>query len=355
MKRLLTLLLLVFLASLPLFSADSGIEIRISGLDSQSDLGSLVENAVLAATKESFLPRLPDSVENKELLEIVAGPLQLGGPYDVTLSLEWKFRGKSLSLRAHGFGTDASSFQKNLQQTLYLQLRYDALTLLSPPEGLTLDYSYRSSYSSLLTSADEVREGDLFSVLDAGKRRTGLLVVDQISDEEPAVAGFLSLYGKTLLPGMQLEKRSGRTLTLSLPFSYHDDLITVALEGVYTQNIGLYPFLFTLKGSALYRSDSSLAMMALSGVSMRLPLSMLFGNGSRFFNSSSLLVSCRIGMGFSPTTLDVLFGSEAELLYTYSMNSTWGLQLGVSSKNWSSEEAEYDAGLSLILATAYTW
>jgi hypothetical protein len=354
MKRLLTLLL-VFFACLPLFCADSGIEIRISGLDSQSGLESLVENAVLAATKESFLPRLPASVENGELLEIVAGLLQLNGPYDVTLTLEWKFRGKRFSQIVHGFGTDGPSFQKNLQQTLYFQLRYDALTLLSPLGGLTLDYCYRSSYSSLLTSVEDVHKGDLFSVLDTGKRRTGLLVVDQINDGETPVAGFLSLYGKTILPGMQLQKRSGQTLSLSLPLSYHDDLFTLALEGVYTQNIGLYPFLFTFKGSALYRFDDSLALMALSGVSLRLPLSLLFGNGSRFFNNSSLLVSCRIGMGFSPTTLEVLFGSEAELLYTYTVNSAWGLQLGVSSKNWSSEEAEYDAGLSLILATAYTW
>ncbi|AEV30251.1 hypothetical protein SpiGrapes_2490 [Sphaerochaeta pleomorpha str. Grapes] len=346
-------LLLVFVACLPLFSAEARIFTRLSPADSQTTIGVLVGEAVQLATEESFLPRLPYPLEDD--LVVTIGPLSVTESFEVSCSLEFSFQGKILEQRLHGLGKDAASLKKNLQQALFEQLRYDALTLLPPPDGLKLDYCYRSSYSSFLPSSQDLHRGDYVAVVDTHGTKTGVLVADNLIEGEKPLVRFLPLYGKTLLPGMKLEKLAGKTLALALPVSYRDNLFGLGIEGVYSQDVGLHPFLFSLKGSAFYRFDDSLAFMALAGFEVHLPLSLVFGATGRMLSGSALVASCRVGLGFSTTEADLLFGSEAELAYRYHLSSAWALQLGILSKNWSLSEAKYDAGLSLILTTAYTW
>jgi len=95
--------------------------------------------------------------------------------------------------------------------------------------------------------------------------------------------------------------------------------------------------------------------LGLAGFEVRLPLSLEFGTSGKGISASTLIAACRLGLGFSTTRTEVVFASEAELSYRYSLNAAWAVQLGVSSKNWSFSDEAYDAGLSLILSTAYTW
>lgn len=352
MKRL-SSLLLVLIASLPLYCAEAKISIQLSPTDSQTEFGFLVAEAVQLATEESFLPRLSSSLE--EDLVVAIGPLQVSEGFEVSCPLVFSFKGKLLEQRLHGVGKDAASLKENLRQALYDQLRYDALTLLPPDNDFRLDYCYRTSYAAFLPPLLDVRKGEYVTVVDAQGTRTGLLLADSIIEGENPLVRFLPLYGKTLLPGMKLEKLEGKTLALSVPLSYHDNLIGLGLEGTYSQNVGLHPFLFSLKGSASYRFDDSFACMALAGFEVHLPLSLVFGSTGRMPSASTLVASCRVGLGFSTTETDLLFGSEAEVAYRYHLSSAWALQLGISSKNWSLSDVKYDAGLSLLLTTAYTW
>ncbi|WP_320129562.1 hypothetical protein [uncultured Sphaerochaeta sp.] len=354
MKRI-GLLLFLLMLCFPVFSMEPKFQVTLAEVDAETDLGHLVEASVRSATERSFLPRLPYPLEEGEDVSVSIDPIILTGPYQVRCSLNFFFRGKALKLQLFAKGKSLASLGDSIETTLYSQLRYDALSLFDQIEGLSLGYVHGSSLSSSLPSGTLLHVGDQVAVSDNQGKRTGLLVTEGILQGDVPVARFLPLYGKTLLPGMALSKISGRTFTVSAPVSYQNSLITVGLEGTYSQNIGLYPFLFSLKVSALYRMDGSFATFGLTGLEVRLPLSLVFGSTRQGLANGSISAACRIGLGFSTTENEMILGSEAELSYQYSLSASWALQVGVSSKYWSLSDKAYDSGLSLILSTSYTW
>lgn len=340
--------LLLLLLCLPLW-AGTGVEVHFSDASPDSELEPVVRRAVLKATEEGLLSRMPD---DGLILSVLVGPITRSDRYAVAFDLSFSYGTETLTQHLSAKGDDPRSLEKRLYGNLLLQLRYDGLSLVPPADtALSLDYCHRGTCSVLAGSDDRIAEGDLFAVVDKDGNRTALLVCDNLQGKDGRTATLLPLYSGTLLPGMGLERMKGNTVSLALLLSDDDGTGAIGADAAYCRDIGLYPFLLSVRTSLLFRSDHTVAGAALAGLETLLPLSLLFASPD--WGDWSLAASCHIGVGRTGDGL--LLASDVGLAVRRGLSAAWGVQLGVSKRNWSLSTSGYDGGLSLRLSTTYTW
>jgi hypothetical protein len=347
MRRRSVLPLILLCLGLPLW-AQTEATVLFSDASSVPAFEQTVRQAVLKATEESIAPR----VREPGALVVQVDSIERTGPFSLVCELVFSYGEKSFSQRLAGSGDDEQSLSEDLYRTLLFQLRYDA-SVFSDLDGpsLSIGYCYHGSCSTVLGDESDVSAGNLYAVVDQEGAKTGLLVCDGLYGTDGRIASFLPLHDGTVLPGMGLEKLSGNTVSLSVPLSWDDGTTAVGVEALYSRDIGLYPFLFSCKASVFRRSDDTVAMGALVGTETLLPLSTVFASPA--FGNWSLVASCYIGVGQAEG--DLLLASEAGIGVRRYIGPATGLQLGISKRNWSSSDSEYDGGLSLLLSTSYTW
>lgn len=315
--------------------------------DGQGPAYDLMTAVVTRVAKQSLLCR----IAGEGVLTISLFDLLAASPNSLSASVLFSYGENSLQLTLGSEGKDARDLEKNLEQDLSSMLVYDARILLAPEPFPIIDYTYDQGYASLAT----LRKGDRYKGLDAQGDRWATVVVQQVFGEQEPVSLLVGTSGKKLLPGMKLEKQAGRSASLSV-----SRLLTTShspsfgLEGLYSQEVGLYPFTLVVGGGFDLAGTSLSSVYGQAGLSLSLPLSMLFGVDLGLWRNSSLAMRCTLGLGYALADSDLLFGSSAVLTYRYQI-AGMGIDVGVGSKHWASETSGHSSGLFMQLGLAYTW
>ncbi len=241
---------------------------------------------------------------------------------------------------------------KHLEERLSSMLLYDGMALFEAEPALVVAYTYDQGYASL----SPLHKGDTYKGLDAEGGRWATVVVRRVlADAEAPVSLLVSTGGKKLLPGMRLEKQAGKSASLSISSSLGASSAPLfALEGLYGQDVGLYPLTLVLGGGFDVAEATVFTIYGQVGLNVRLPLSMVFGLHSGFWRSSSVAMRCTMGLGYAPNDGATLYGSGAVFSYRY-QGQVVGLDIGVGTKHWASELKSYSSGLFMQLGLAYTW
>ena len=307
---------------------------------------ALMAGVVARVSELSLLSRM----DGEGVLTVSISNLLETNPNTLSAAVLFSYGEKALQLLLSAEGKDAKHMEKHLEQKLSSMLLYDGRALFETEDGLLIDYTYNQGYASLAS----LQKGDYYTGLDAQGNRWASVVVQQVFGEEDPVSLLVETSGKKLLPGMKLEKQAGKSVSLSV-----SRLLTTSsspsfgIEGLYSQEIGLYPFTFVVGGGFDFTGTNS-SLCGQAGFAVNLPLSMVLGIHSGFWRNSSLAMRCTLGLGYSFAQSDLLYGSSAVFTYRYHCNGI-GFDVGLGSRHWASEVITYSSGLFMQLGLAYTW
>jgi len=307
---------------------------------------ALMAGVVARVSEQSLLSRM----DGEGVLTVSIFDLLEANGETLSATVLFSYGTKELQLLLSAEGKDANHMEKHLEQRLSSMLLYDGMTFFEAGPSPLIDYTYNQGYASL----SSLHTGDHYIGLDAQGNRWATVVVQQVFGEEDPVSLLVGTSGKKLLPGMKLEKQAGKSVSLLVSrLLVTSSSPSFGIEGLYSQEVGLYPFTFVLGGGFdLDGADSSLYGQA--GFAVRLPLSMVFGIHSGFWRNSSLAMRCTLGLGYSYAESDLLFGSSAVLTYRYQGNGM-GFDVGLGNNHWVSDVSTYSSGLFMQLGLAYTW
>lgn len=321
---------------------------------------ALVVNVAEESPSYTLLAGVVEKVAERSLLSRMGGE----GVLSVTLSDLFETKPNALSATAlfsygqaslelciRSEGKDAKHLVRSLEKRLSSMLLYDGLVLLEEKAPPVVDYAYTYGYASL----SPLDTGEHFVGLDAeGNRWAAVQVLRSFGEEDP-VSLLVGTSGNELLPGMRLERQAGKSV--SLAFSGLLDASVsprFGVEGLYSQEVGLYPFTLVLGGGLDFTGTALSGLFGQGGFSVSLPLSMVFGIHNGLWRNSTLAMRCTLGMGYSYSDAELLFGSNALFTYRYHLQDV-GLDIGIGSKHWASELRTYSSGLFMQLGLAYTW
>ncbi len=241
---------------------------------------------------------------------------------------------------------------RHLEERLSSMLLYDGMDLFEVEASLVVAHTYDQGYASL----SPLHKGDSYKGLDAEGGTWATVVVRRVlADEEAPVSLLVSTSGKKLLPGMKLEKQAGKSASLSISSllgTRPDSLIS--LEGLYGQDVGLYPLTLVLGGGFDVAGSTVDTVYGQVGLNVRFPLSMAFGLHAGFWRNSSVAMGCTLGLGYALDDGPMLYGSGAVFSYRY-QGQVVGIDIGVGTKHWASDLKSYSSGLFMQLGLAYTW
>lgn len=308
---------------------------------------ALVRDIVERVLPLSLLSRIP----GEDVLTVSMSDLLQAGAHALAVTLDFSYQENSFQLRLTAQANDRKHLEEELEKRLASMLMYDALASIPLHDGPSVTYTSTTGYAALTP----LPKGGYYIGLDAEKERWGSAVVYHLFSEEEQLSLLAATGGAMLLPGMRLQRQSGREVLLSISssLSLQDGL---ALESFYTQDIGLYPFRIVLGGglsfaqSPLFLSE----VYAKAGVSLAFPLSLLFGLTSGFWRSSSVAMECSIEVGYAVAAHLPLYGSTALLRYCYRLSDST-LSLAVGNKHWVTPSSSLRSGLFMQLGLAYTW
>ncbi len=306
---------------------------------------ALMVGVVERVSEHSLLSRMG----GEGVLSVGISDLLEAKPNALSATVLFRYEERELQLCVSAEAKDAKKLGKELEKRLSSMLLYDGRTLFEAEDALLIEYTYNQGYASL----SSLHKGDHYKGLDAGANRWATVEVLQVFGEDEPVSLLVGTSGKKLLPGMRLEKQAGKSVSLSVS-SFLTTGGKLSLEGLYSQEVGLYPFTLVLGGGFDIAGSTLSSLYGQAGFAVRLPLSMVFGIHSGFWRNSSLAMRCTLGLGYSLTESDMLYGSSAVLTYRYHL-SGMGLDVGVGSKHWASELSKHSSGLFMQLGLAYTW
>ena len=313
--------------------------------EAQSPGYTLMAEVVKRVATESLLPRM----EGEGELSVYISHLLEPEVNALSAVLLFSYGEKELQLCLSAEAKDSKHLVKELETRLFSMLLYDGRALYEEDDALVVDYTYNQGYASLIL----LHKGDYYKGLDAEGDRWATVVVQRSFEEDDPVSLLVGLSGKKLLPGMRLEKQSGKSVSLALSRSLASDG-QFSVDGMYSQDVGLYPFTLVVGGEFGLANSGLSSVYGKAGFAVHLPLSMLFGIDAGFWRNSSVAMMCTLGIGYSPLTSDILYGSSAVFSYRYTLQSV-GLDVGVGNKNWASKTTSSSSGLFMQLGLAYTW
>lgn len=295
--------------------------------------------------ESSLLPRMG----GEGVLSLYISDLLETDPNALSALLLFSYGERTLQLYLSADAKDSKHLEKVLKERLASMLLYDGMVLFEAETSPCIDYTYSYGYASLVP----LRKGDLYKGLDAEQNRWATVVVQRTFESDDPVSLLVGTGGKKLLPGMRLEKQAGKSLSLFLsgtpvsgaPFS---------IGGLYSQQIGLYPFTLVLGAGSDITASSLTTVYAQAGLAVNLPLSMIFGLNSGFWRNSSLAVRCTLDFGYVVSEEELLYGSSAVFTYRYHIGGV-GLDVGLGNKRRAPEFTGASSGLFMQLGLAYTW
>ncbi|NBK20469.1 MAG: hypothetical protein EOM68_00370 [Spirochaetia bacterium] len=308
---------------------------------------TLMKAAVSRVAEQSLLCRIAGEGE----LTVTLSDLVEATPNALSASVLFSYGEKTLQLKLSSEGKDERNLSKHVERDLFSMLLYDGRVFLESEYSPIVDYTYGQGYATLAF----LSKGDHYKGLDSQGDRFSTVVVQQSFGGEEPVSLLVGTSGKKLLPGMRLEKQAGKSVSFSVaPMFDASSQARVALEGMYAQEVGLYPFTLVVGGGFDLAGSSLSSLYGQVGLSLSLPLSMLFGIDFGLWRNSSLAVGCTLGLGYALADSALLYGSGAILTYRYQI-AGMGIDVGVGSKHWASETKSHSSGLFMQLGLAYTW
>ncbi|MGB4407903.1 MAG: hypothetical protein WBI82_13655 [Sphaerochaeta sp.] len=338
-RTLLSVMMLVCLS--PLFARPT----LVVKAEAESPSYAMLTGVVARVGEQSLLSRMDGegvlSISLSDLLEIE--------PNALSATVLFSYGPRTLQLFLSAKGEDSKKLEKALEQRLSSMLLYDGRALFESEDSLLVEYAYESGYATL----SPLQIGDHYKGLDAQGNRWATVVVRHVSNEENPVSLLVGTSGKELLPGMRLEKQEGREISLSVSRALTRGG-QLAIEGFYSQEVGLYPFTLVMGGGFDFTGSTLSGMNGQAGFVLQLPLSMIFGLHSGFWRNSSLSMRCTLGLGYALSGADLLYGSNALFFYRYRLDSL-GFDIGVGNKHWVTELGAYSSGLFMQLGLAYTY
>lgn|GEM_PF-5373038 len=340
MRRTLFSLMMLFCLS-SLFARPS----LVVRTEAESPSYALMAGVVARVGEQSLLSRMDGEGE----LTITVTNLLEAEANALSATVLFSYEGRELQVFLRAEGKDAKHIEKHLEQNLSSMLLYDGMVLFEAAPAPSIDYTYNQGYASLSL----LDKGDHYRGIDAGGTKWATVVVQKGFDEEEPVSLLVGTGGKKLLPGMRLEKQAGKSVQLVVSQVLKTDG-PFGIEGLYSQEVGLYPFSLVVGGGIDLASSDLSSLYAQAGFAIHLPLSMLFGIDSGFWRNSSLGMRCTLGLGFALADADLLFGSNVAFTYRYSFGDM-GFDVGVGNKHWASDHKAYSSGLFMQLGLAYTW
>ena len=309
--------------------------------------------ALLAGVAERVAEHsLLSRMEGEGVLSISLYDLLETEPNALSATILFSYGEVSLELCIRSKGKDARHLERALEKKLSSMLLYDGSVLFDTGPSPLVDYTYTHGYASL----SSLSKGDRYVGLDAGGQRWATVeVLRSLDGEEGPVSLLVGTSGKELLPGMRLEKQAGKSLSLSVSTLLgKGPTPRVGIEGLYGQEVGIYPFGLVLGGGFDLSGTAFSSVYAQAGLSVHLPLSMAFGLEGGFWRNSSLAMRCTLGLGYSLAESDLLFGSNALFLYQYHLRG-YCFEVGLGNKYWASEQSTHSSGLFMQLGLTYTW
>ena len=327
------------------FSLFARPTLTVSSDESGAEGYALMAGVVERVSEHSLLSRMGGEGALSVTLSDLLGDAQS------SLSATVLFRYEGLELQLC-FGAEAKGAKKlieALEKKLSSMLLYDGRTLFEAEDALVVDYTYDQGYATL----GILNKGDHYRGIDAQGNRWATAVVRRSFEGEEAVSLLVGTSGKELLPGMRLEKQAGKAVSLSLSKDLKEGG-HLGLDGLYSQEIGLYPFTLVLGGGLDVTPSQIFSIYAQTGFAVRLPLSMVFGLHNGFWRNSSFAITATLGLGYSFVDPDLLFGSSVVLGYRYHLDD-WALDVGVGNKHWASDSLSHSSGVFMQLGLAYTW
>ena len=318
MKRLWLLLLYLLLFSLPAATLE---------LESESGVSDQVRLSVKRALERSMLPRLKaDETLVAHLSELSVLILQVG---ERTLTL------------------DIATDDKDLEEYLVSNLRYDGLSLLQALPPLRLEVALERGFAVSLDSEKHIREGLSYWVLDGQGNKRGVVAASHVRKSEPKLAFLQQTAGKELSLGMGLVPMG--SFPLALHFSIgQGGALGFGVDSSYP--LPSYPFRL-LFGST---SPDLKQGFLVAGLGAELPLSGLFPSRTHFVRAISLEGRALVGIGTAFAEGGLLYYSEGSIALVYRMGA-WSFSLGGGNRVSASSGALAHQGLFLSLGTSYTY
>ncbi len=306
---------------------------------------------LVAGLLERVVPALLLSrIDGEGELSVFIGALE-AEENSLSVDLLFSYEGKSLSVLLSAQAKDSTHLGEELERRLSSLLLYEGLALVEKREPLVVEYTHASGYATLVP----LRKGEHYKGLDADGNRLATAVVQQVITDPSPLSLLAATSGKTLLPGMRLEKMGGKAVefTISSSLAVWPSL---GFDGAYTQDIGLYPFRLVAGGGFTFSGQplSFSSLYGRFGFAVTLPLSMVGGIQGGFWRNSALAMECSVGLGFAPGQSALLYGSTATFTYRYHLEA-YTLSLGVGNKYWASKASPFTSGLFIQLGLAYTW
>ena len=308
---------------------------------------ALISDAVARVSEQSLLSRMDGEGE----LIITISDLLEESSNTLSATVLFSYGKNELQILLSAEGNDPNHLQKQLEQKLSSMLLYDGRLLFEAGPAPLIDYTYTQGYASL----SSLHKGDHYKGLDAEGARWATVVVQQTFDQEDPLSLLVGTSGKKLLPGMKLEKQAGKSVSLSLSSLLQaSSSPRLAIEGLYSQEAGLYPFALVLGGGFALACSALASLYFQAGFVVNLPLSMLFGIEGGLWRNSTLAMRATVGLGYAFSGSGVLYGSSAVFTYRYHLDGI-GFDIGVGNKHWASELGIHSSALFMQLGLAYTW
>ncbi len=325
MRRLLFLLLFLLILLAPLASAQFDFTYT-------QNVPQSVQSVVRNTVQEALLSRLG---EQGTLFATLMEDEQQEG-YILSLSFGEK------DLEYHLLG-NPETFEKRL----YSALNHDGTMLLPVIPTPALTFVSGRDYG---VEHDDLRvgEGAWFNVLDSEGVRRGMVVVNEVADQEEEGLLFLSqISGKPLFLGMGIQETGNTGVSLSLSF---DRALSSQLDLLIAKPLPWHPFSIRLG----FSSDLLSRHYGSMGISAMVPLSNLFHGKNWAVRNLSLEGTSLLSVGYDTSLHEAIFKASGEVALTCRLFQ-WAFSLAVGNRITATESLLLEQGLFLKLGTAYTY
>ncbi|MGE4453137.1 MAG: hypothetical protein AB7D92_01270 [Sphaerochaeta sp.] len=294
------------------------------------DVPQSVIDTVFGTIQEALLSRLGE--KGTLFAELMADEQQEG--YHLSLAFQEK------TLEYHLLG-DPETFEKRL----YSALNHDGTTLLNEIPSPALTFVSGRGYG--VERGDlKVGESALFNVLDSTGVRRGMVITNEVADQE-GLLFFSQISGKPLFLGMGIQETGNTGVSLSLSF---DKALTSQLDLLVAKPLPWYPFSFHLGFSSNLMNQHYGSM----GISAMVPLSNLLHGKNWAVRNLSLEGTSLLSAGYDTTLREAIFQASGEVALTCRVFQ-WAFSLAVGNRITATESLLLEQGLFLKLGTAYTY
>lgn len=304
---------------------------------------AMVERVVRQVATTSLLSR----IEGEGEMVVTLSFNEVDSPYALSVVLNFAYEEKELAFTLSQESTSKSKLERSLQKQLSSVLLYDGLLFLEQRAAVDIAYTYKQGYA--VTQALPL--GKHYLGYDSQGTRRGSAVVRRVTAVEEPLSLLVSTGGNILLPGMALSPRKGREVQLSYSHSFAGDY---SLQGLYSQDIGLYPFRLVGGVGATFTENVVKDIYTQVGLSVEMPLSLLMNIEHEFWRNSSLAMRSTLSLGSCIPQTEFLLGGTFLASYRYALTD-WVCELGMGRSYWTTEKQFQRVGLFIHLGLAYTW